>query len=226
MLLALDTSTQILSIALHDGETLLAEWTQRADRQHSALLAPLIKQVMAQTEIDMTDLSALAVSIGPGSFTGTRIGVALAKGLAAVNDLPLVPVTTLETVVAAYKPGATDRPLIATVVAGRQRVIWAAYHWRNKSWHEEGAPIISTWNELIAACEGPVVVSGEISQAGSVAIQSANNADADIRVSPAAARLRRAGYLAEVAWCRLRANEAEDAFPAVRVMPIYLRGPG
>ena len=90
MLLAIDTATQIMSIALHDGEALHAECTLTAGRQHSALLAILIKQIMAQSSLPTDDLTALAVSVGPGSYTGLRIGVALAKGMAAVNDLLLV----------------------------------------------------------------------------------------------------------------------------------------
>ena len=108
MLLAIDTATQALSIALHDGAALAAEHTLKADRRHSALLAPLIKQMMAQCDVTSGDLSALAVSVGPGSYTGTRIGVAMAKGMAAAAELPLVPVTTLETVLAAQAPPSDD----------------------------------------------------------------------------------------------------------------------
>ena len=117
MLLAIDTSTQMLSIALHDGDALFAECTLRAGRQHSALLAPLIDDTMMQTGVCSKDLTALAVSVGPGSYTGVRIGVALAKGMAAPRNLPLVPVTTLETVVAAQARHRDNLPLVATVSA-------------------------------------------------------------------------------------------------------------
>ena len=86
MLLAIDTATQILSLALHDGDTLIGESTLRAGRQHSALLAPLIERTLAQTGVGRNDLAALAVAVGPGSYTGVRIGVALAKGMAAPSQ--------------------------------------------------------------------------------------------------------------------------------------------
>ena len=224
MLLAIDTATEILSIALHDGESLAAELTLRAGRQHSALLAPLIERTMTQAEVSMDELSALAVSVGPGSYTGTRIGVALAKGLAAPRDLPLAPVTTLETVLAAQPRRQDDPPLVATVSAGRNRVIWAEYRCEADAWVERRAPRISDWHALLTTYDRPIRLSGEISPAGLAAIGLAREAGAAIHLAPAAQRVRRAGYLAEVAWRRLR-ESAANAFPAERVMPVYLQGP-
>lgn len=224
MLLAIDTATEILSIALHDGDSLAAEITLRAGRRHSALLAPLIERTMTQAEVSLDDLSALAVSVGPGSYTGTRIGVALAKGLAAPRDLPLAPVTTLETVLAAQALRQDDPPLVATVSAGRNRVIWAQYHCESSAWVERRPPRISDWNALLTTCDRPIRLSGEISRAGLAAIGSAREAGARIDLAPAAKRIRRAGFLAEVAWRRLRETDG-SAFPADRVMPVYLQGP-
>ena len=226
MLLAIDTATQLLSIALHDGDSLLAESTVRVGRQHSSLLAPLIKRTMAQTALHTCDLSALAVSIGPGSYTGLRIGVALAKGVAAVNDLPLVPVTTLESVVAAYESRQSDLPLIAVAPAGRNRVIWAEYQRGRERWSQLYPPQISSWEDLLASRSKPCAISGEITKAGLQAIALANEAGARVQALPAAERLRRAGYLAEFAWRRLRGCESERPFPAEQVMPIYLKTPG
>ena len=224
MLLAIDTATQLLSIALHDGNALVAECTLLAGRRHSALLAPLIEQLMMHTAVSRGDLKALAVSVGPGSYTGTRIGVALAKGMAAARDLPLAPVTTLETVVAAQHPRRDDLQLIATVAAGRDRVIWAEYRYESDTWVEQRAPQISDWAALLSAYDSPMRLSGEISPAGLETIQAAQAAGAQIKVAAAAERARRAGYLAELAWRRLRASD-EGAFPADRVMPLYMQGP-
>ncbi|MCY4064111.1 MAG: tRNA (adenosine(37)-N6)-threonylcarbamoyltransferase complex dimerization subunit type 1 TsaB [Chloroflexi bacterium] len=224
MLLAIDTATETLSIALHDGDALAAEITLHADRRHSALLAPLIERTMSQAEVSLDELQALAVSVGPGSYTGTRIGVALAKGLAAPRDLPLAPVTTLETVLAAQPLRQDARPLVATVSAGRNRVIWAEFSCESDAWVERRAPRISDWNALLAEFDRPIRLSGEISPAGLTAIGLARAAGAQIDLAPAAQRLRRAGYLAEVAWRRLCESDA-SAFPADHVMPVYLQGP-
>ena len=173
MLLAIDTSTQTLSIALHDGEALLAEQTMRVGRRHSALLAPLIEQMLSQLEISADDLSALAVAVGPGSYTGVRIGVALAKGMAAARNLPLASATTLEIIVEAQGRARADATLIATVAAGRERVIWATYRALRGAWVEQRPPQISAWAELIASCKEATLIRGEVSAAARAELRAA-----------------------------------------------------
>ena len=224
MLLAIDTATTFLSLALHDGAALAAECTLQAGRQHSALLAPLIERTMAQIGLSMADLRALAVSVGPGSYTGTRIGVALAKGIAAPRDLPLVPITTLETILAAQSLSDDDMPLIATVSAGRNRVIWAEYRAAGPAWLERRPPQISDMPQLLAECPRQIRLCGDLSAGDLEIIGRAREAGARIEVAQPADQMRRAGYLAEVAWHHLRAKSA-GAFPADRVMPIYLSSP-
>ena len=225
MLLAIDTATQFLSLAMHDGNALVGEHTLHAERRHSALLAPLIKRMMAQCNLAGSDLAALAVSVGPGSYTGTRIGVAMAKGMAAAAELPLVPVTTLETILAAQAPPADDLPLIATVSAGRERAIWAEYRYERDGWVERRAPQISDWDKLISAAAGPFRLSGEISESGLKALRQAQAEGARIQAASAVDRVRRAGYAAEIAWRRLR-ERGSGAFPHDQVMPLYIQGPG
>lgn len=229
MLLAIDTATQILSIALHDGRALQAEWSLAAGRRHSALLAPMIEQLMRQAKVSASDLQALAVAVGPGSYTGVRIGVALAKGMAAVDDLPLAPLTTLEILLEAQDASRCERPLIPTVPAGRNRVIWAKYAPGGDTWILRRPAEISTWDELLAVCQTPCIISGEISSAGLEAISAAQAAGAPIELPAAADRLRRAGRLAEIAWRRLHESRhipEERPFPAADVRPIYLKAPG
>lgn len=226
MLLAIDSATQILSIALHDGQALRAEWSLDAGRQHSALLAPMIQQIMRQANVDRADLQALAVAVGPGSYTGVRIGVALAKGMAAVSDLPLVPLTTLEIVLGAHAPSRYTWPLIATAPAGRSRVIWAKYAPEGDTWVLRRPAAISTWEDLLSACQPPVTISGEITDAGLQAINAAQVAGAPIELPPAADRLRRASRQAEIAWRRLRESKEARPCPAADVRPVYLKSPG
>lgn len=225
MLLAIDTATRLLSLALHDGDTLLAECTLRVERNHSALLAPLIKQTMAQCGAARDDLTALAVCIGPGSYTGLRIGVALAMGMASARDLPLVPATTLDIIAAAQDQPMQADTLIVTVPAGRQRVIWADYRHDGLGWVARGESRLGSWDELFQAQTGRCALSGEITAAGLQRIRAAITSGQQIHLIAAAKRLRRAGFLAEIAWQRLRTDGA-NAFPADRVKPIYLTSPG
>src|SRR5690606_17578892 len=95
---------------------------------------PAIQRLLLRCEASVEDLSALAVSIGPGSYTGLRIGVALAKGLAAARNLPLVGITTLDTLAAGQPYLSSNHGLIVVVQAGRGRVIVKTYRWRKGRW--------------------------------------------------------------------------------------------
>ena len=225
MLLAIDTATCLLGIALHDGDRLLAECTLVVDRSHSAVLAPMIKQIMERTGVTGDELTGLAVSVGPGSYTGLRIGVALAKGMAAARGLPLVPVTTLDTLAAGQGEAERSLPLLVTVPAGRNRIIWAPYHHVDGRWQASGEARLGNWATLIVASDETRQITGEISVEGLREIRSAIDTGCGIKLLPAAQRLRRAGYLAEIAWGRLR-ESGVNAFPADRVMPVYLKSPG
>ena len=224
MLLAIDTATRLLSIALHDGASLAAECSFAAHRKHSAFLAPLIKQMLTQTDTTTSDISSLAVSIGPGSYTGLRIGVALAKGMAAARDLPLVPVTTLDTIAAASRAANRSFPLIATVPAGRSRVIWAVYHCEGDAWRVSGEMKLGSWDELLAACDMPCTLTGEIDEDGLQKVRMARDAGGRVKLLSPAERFRRAGYMGQIAWKRLRRDD-NRSYPADQVMPIYLKSP-
>ncbi|MCY4465442.1 MAG: tRNA (adenosine(37)-N6)-threonylcarbamoyltransferase complex dimerization subunit type 1 TsaB [Chloroflexi bacterium] len=219
-LLAIDTATQTMSIALHDGSRLLAECTLRVGRGHNAQLAPLIARTMQQTGVESAELTALAVAVGPGSYTGLRIGVAVAKGLAAARDLPLVPVTTLETLVDAVPPYRESSNLVVALPAGRKRIIYAEYGPMANRWVESQPAKIGDWQAVLAEYARPMLITGEISAEGLAMIRA--NPDHDI--VPAPLRLRRAGHMAEIAWARLREQGAQS-FPAERVAPIYLQSP-
>ena len=125
MLLALDTATQFASIALYDGVSVLAELNWRSERRHTVELAPQVDALFALRNIAPRDLTALAVAIGPGSYTGTRIALSFAKGIVAATGLPLVGVPTLDAL--AYPHIRPDSALCALVAAGRDRYCWASY---------------------------------------------------------------------------------------------------
>lgn len=225
MLLAIDTSTRIISIALHSGENLLSECTLTIGKQHSEVLAPLIQQTMERSDVTTDDLTAMAVSIGPGSYTGLRIGVSLAKGMAAVHDLPLVGISTLDTIAASQKFYNTRYTLVAVVPAGRGRVISNSYRGKKGRWEANGEPTSQTWDELLESIESQVYITGEIAHAGLEAIEAAQKNGKTITLIQPAQRLRRAGFLAEEAWLQIHEAEAENSFPADKVMPIYLSTP-
>ncbi|MFN3841309.1 MAG: tRNA (adenosine(37)-N6)-threonylcarbamoyltransferase complex dimerization subunit type 1 TsaB [Cyclobacteriaceae bacterium] len=100
LILNIETSAEACSVALTDGISLLAEARETQPRSHASKLAVLIDQVMNQAGILRSDLNAVAVSAGPGSYTGLRIGVATAKGLCYGLSIPLIAVNTLDILIA------------------------------------------------------------------------------------------------------------------------------
>lgn len=95
-ILALDSSGLVASAAVTEDETLLAEYTICYKKTHSQTLLPMLDEIRKNIELDMNSIDAIAISAGPGSFTGLRIGSATAKGLGLALDKPLIAVPTLE----------------------------------------------------------------------------------------------------------------------------------
>lgn len=96
MILSIETSTEVCSIALHRDGELVAESTSYEAYSHAERLAPMIDELLREQEIKKAKITAVAVSAGPGSYTGLRIGTSTAKGLCYALDLPLITINTLE----------------------------------------------------------------------------------------------------------------------------------
>jgi len=224
MLIAIDTATRVMSIALHDGENLLYEQSWQTGNRHTMELAPALRNMLAASDASMDDLIGVGVSTGPGSYTGLRIGVALAKGIAAARNLPLVGMTTLDTLAAGQPYYRGGVGLVAVVAAGRKRIVVQSYHWHKGGWISRAEPRLMAWDELLTTIDGPACITGEIDPTGHHAINHAiNQQDAQITVAPASTRLRRAGYLAEYAWERLHhAGGDFSGYTADKLMPVYL----
>ena len=124
-ILAIESAALVASCALLTEETLLAEYSLNTKLTHSQTLLPLIDAMMKQTECRGEEIDAIAVSAGPGSFTGLRIGAATAKGLGMAWGKPLVPVPTLEGL--AYVLWGSRLPLCPIMDARRDQVYAGLY---------------------------------------------------------------------------------------------------
>ncbi|PZF83431.1 tRNA (adenosine(37)-N6)-threonylcarbamoyltransferase complex dimerization subunit type 1 TsaB [Jiangella anatolica] len=128
LLLALDTSTPAVTVALHDGERVVADATTVDPRRHTELLMPLVTSVLADAGATRRDLTEIAVGAGPGPFTGLRVGLAAARTLGAVLELPVHGVCSLD--VLAYGvlvTAAPGEPFAVATDARRREVYWATY---------------------------------------------------------------------------------------------------
>lgn len=226
MLIAIDTATQYLGLALYHDNALIAEQTWRTGNKHNLMLASTIQQMLHVCDVQPDDLSLVAVAKGPGSYTGLRIGVALAKGLASVNQLPLIGVDTLDIVASAQTFSNTKHRLICILPAGRKRVIAGEYQVKKGRWRKASDPQITKWDDLLDSLDQPsYYLAGEIDADGLNAITDFENPEINLTVIDPAQRLRRPGILAREAWTMYHTGQADDFAPA-KLAPVYMNTPG
>lgn len=217
MILGIDTATNWTGLAVHDGTAVLAELGWRSPRTQTVELAPAVDRLWQQANITAADLEAIAVAIGPGSYTGLRVGIALAKGLALGHKLPLVGVPTLDIVAAGI--GRLEEPLVVVAEAGRNRLWSGRYRWNDRrGWVGEGEPHLTDWDALLAAVDAPTVFAGEIAPEAAKLVRRTANA----RLASPAISVRRAAVLAEIGYQRWKSRAVTEAG---ELIPHYLREP-
>ena len=214
MELSLDTASDMASVALSREGGLLAELTWHCGRDHSRQLLPAIDGLLARQDATKDDLTAVFVCTGPGGYAGVRAGVSTAKGLAFALELPLVGIGRLE--IEAYAFAATGSPVVAVHRAGRGELAWAAYV-ADPDWRELTPPRLSPRDAFLGELPPGALVTGEVDEELAAAL-----AERGHRVVRGAATVRRAALLAELAWRRLQAGEADDP---KTLAPLYLREP-
>lgn len=210
MLLAIDTSTATIGLACYNQGELLAESSWYAGRNHTAQLMPQLTLLLQHLGYQRKSISAVAVARGPGSWSGLRVGLSAAKGMALALDLPVIGVGTLDTLL--HQHGSPGIPVVPLIRLGRDRFATIDPH---------GAEPRNLTLELLCTEIGSrTLFCGDI--------------DADVRETLArllgerarfpspAALLRRPGYLAELAWRRLQAGDTDDI---TTLEPIYLGQP-
>lgn len=214
MLLAIDTSTRTAGVALYDGVQVMAETTWTSRDYHTRELAPVIDEILQRCGLGMSSVRAVGVATGPGSFTGLRIGLALAKGLAFGLRVPIIGIPTLD-VLAAAQP-VQEHPMLAILHAGRGRLAVSAYHLQEGSWTAAGKLEILDIETLSQRITRPTVVCGELTE---LERQTLARKRKNVLLASPAMCLRRPGYLAELAWRRWQAGSVDDP---VKLVPFYL----
>lgn len=233
MLLALDTSTRAVGLALYDGAQVLSEAVWTSHDHHTVELAPAVAEMLEKCRAKVQDLEALAVALGPGSFTGLRIGLALAKGIALVRRIPIIGIPTLD-ILAAAQPVSEQWGLAAVLRAGRGRLATGWYQAGSASsasqpdgkgshgtkgalsWQPSGKIEVFTPDDLLQHIQTPTLVCGELTEDERHLLGRKRK---NVILASPAHSLRRPGFLAEIGWQRWQQGYADD--PAV-LSPIYL----
>ncbi len=126
--LGIDSATTYLSLSLCSQESILADFCKRLDRNHAKCIIPEIDKLFLQARAAKSELTAIGVGLGPGSYTGLRIGIAVAKGVARALEVPIAGVSTLEAMAAPYL--SKNQPeVLALLEAYRGNVYVGHYAW-------------------------------------------------------------------------------------------------
>lgn len=219
-LLAIDTATEMVSVAVHDGQRITASAEALGDRRHTELLAPMIEGVCRQAGIGLRDVAELAVDVGPGLFTGMRVGVATAKALAEILDLQVHPVASTEIVAVGC---ASETPVVAAVLdARRGQVFW--------SLHIGGVSVLGPRVGSLEECVADVVDRGQpVTLVGTGAIRYEDELREAFRLSGVevtfAVSASARPTAAVLATLIRRSGSARVPVATDDVTPLYLRAP-
>ncbi|MBW3633073.1 MAG: tRNA (adenosine(37)-N6)-threonylcarbamoyltransferase complex dimerization subunit type 1 TsaB [Chloroflexi bacterium] len=213
-ILTIDTSSGQGVIALYDGQHLSSR-TWPADRTHTTTLLSEIHQLLDRADVQVRDLGAMGIAIGPGAFTGLRVGFGVAKGFHLATGLPLIGVPTLEAAAVAFASCGT--PIVAAIGAGRGRLVWAQYTPESDGLLPIRPLRNGTFAELMEELQGmsPVHFTGEIEDDQARLIEELEG----VSIPAAPLRFRHPGALAQLAWRRWRSGSIDDA---ESIEPVYL----
>ena len=217
MLLAIDTATTIASVSLYQ-DTVLAEMTWVAGRDQTRELLPQIHNVLALNDKTTSDLTAIGVGLGPGSFNGLRVGITTAKVMSVALGIPVVGIDTLQAM--AYQFRLTFRPVRPLFSAGLGEVATGLYQASEKLFGTLEEPRLAPLDAALDASPSDTLFCGELRPEWREAIVARFGEDG-VLARPAE-DLRRSGYLAELAWQQLKAGIMSDA---ATLQPLYLRRP-
>lgn len=148
LILSLETATSVCSVAIHSHGSLLGIVEVAGDNVHGKKLVPLIQALLHHTGVSKADLKAVGVSKGPGSYTGLRIGVSTAKGLAYALDIPLIGVDTLDGMARSYLNAGVGDDMIIPMLDARRMEVYAKVIAPNGSVVLDSQPIVVDENSF------------------------------------------------------------------------------
>ncbi|MDG2111343.1 MAG: tRNA (adenosine(37)-N6)-threonylcarbamoyltransferase complex dimerization subunit type 1 TsaB [Actinomycetota bacterium] len=219
LILGIETATQQVGVAIGGHEGVIASFHCSRDRRHAETLAPAIRFLCDQAKVELDDIGAVAVDIGPGLFTGLRVGLATAKAIAHARRIPMVGISSLD--LAAFPARFTDRLVVSMIDARRGEVFYATYRrvpggiQRVSEPHvDQPADIV---DQLIASGDECLLVGD-----GAQRYADVFGAVSGVEVGMEGFRHPTAGSLVELAHARaLR----EEFVTIAEIEPMYLRAP-
>jgi len=223
-ILAIDSATPVAGVALLDDHKLLREDFVNFKKTHSETLMPMVDETLRACELALNDLSAIAITIGPGSFTGLRIGLAAAKGLSLSSGVPLIGLSTLD--VLAHNLSYTDS-LICPLLDARKQEVYTAFYNGSENYPQRMSPDLACSPQELAeqalqkadetAKESIILLGDGFAPYADFFIQALQDR---LRIPPLHLMLPRASALGSLACQRLAQKDFDDA---LTLRPVYVR---
>lgn len=211
LILAIETSTELASVALLNDERVLSRESSSV-QTHSQTMLPMLQDLLRQAGVQLGDCDGIAFGAGPGSFTGVRTACGIVQGLAFGADIPVLPVVTLMAMAESCRQISGERDVLAVLDARMGEVYWAQYR-HEGIWHTIQAPRLSAPAEVVALGRVAACGNGLAAYAGSLQ----NLAGCDVMLPDIMPHASAVAALGRDAWLRGEAVSAEYA------QPIYLR---
>ncbi len=217
IVLGIDTATKQLSCALGDKDGVISSFRVRVEKKHTEILIPSIKHLLSTTSHDWSDLAAIAVDIGPGLFSGLRVGVTIAKTIAETIGLPMVAYSSLDLLSFPYH--YSDRLVVSVMNAGRGEVFYALYKGLPRGMQRISPNKCATPQELAAELfsrgEETLLIGEAANRYSNILVQ-----DSRIEIAPAEGYYPSAARLVELSYPRV---VREDFVSPDEVKPLYLK---
>ena len=211
---AMDTSSLTATVAVLSDEKLLGEYSVSNKLTHSRTILPMTDELLGNLSMTLKDIDVFAVCVGPGSFTGLRIGMATVKTFAQTLDKPIIGVSSLDAI--AYNFAYAEDYIICPIVDARRGEVYnALYHNGEKSVYDRALPL----EELLCELEGKkVIFCGDASIAYQDEILS--RSESSWKLAPQTHVLPRASSAAYIAYLRAQKQDYDNLFA---LEPVYLR---
>lgn len=165
IVLAIESATESVGVSLASSDGVLASVEISRGRRHAESIVPCVQFVCERAELELAEVGAIAVDVGPGLFTGMRVGIATAKSLSMALGIPMVPMTSLE--VLAVGESTTDDIIVPVVDARKSEVFWAMYRRSDRGVELLHQPTVGSVDDLISdlmARDQPAVCIGDGAQ--------------------------------------------------------------
>lgn len=216
-ILGIDTSSEVATIAIMNENKLIGEYTINHKKTHSKKLMPMIDEICKACEITANDIDLIGVAIGPGSFTGLRIGVATAKAIAHVRNIPIASINTLESL--AFNMNLSKGIICPILDAQRNQVYTCKFTWENNTLmavEDIDVKDIDNLLEEVSERYEEVLFLGEAVDLYKERIEKIKN----IYIAPNSHRLSRAASICEIALQKYKKGEINNCYD---VSPFYIR---